>query len=142
MKKRQSPHAQLISVVTGARAEDLPKLEAIMRDEIFHSTLDWQSEAQLRDGAAQAYLLLRNHRAFYETQFTHTTAVFAETQAVRRETNAREALGRAVASGRVARIEKCRLAQRKATAQLTLARRKREIAEQLLDRVLSLAPIG
>lgn len=142
MKKHQSPHIHLISTVTGARAEDMPKVEAIMRDEIFHSTLDWQSEAQLADGATRAYHLLRNHRAFYEMQFTHTATVFAESQAEVRDRDAREALGQAVASGRVERIEKCRVAEQKAKEHLALARRKREIAEQLLDRVLGLAPIG
>jgi len=76
MKKLQSPYAPLISEATGARADDLHKIETIMRDEIFHSTLDWQTAAQLTDAATQAYRLLRSNRAFYEMHFSHMTSVF------------------------------------------------------------------
>jgi len=141
MKKHQSPYAPLISAATGARADDLPKIETIMRDEIFHSTLDWQTEAQLADAAYQAYQLLRSNRAFYEMHFSHLTTVFEEMRKETRKREAAEALDRAIASGKTERIAKCQLAEEKAAERLAWARRKREIVARYLDRLVGLAPV-
>lgn len=141
MKKHQSPYAPLISEATGARAEDLPKIENIMRDEIFHSTLDWQTEEQLADAATEAYRLLRANRALYEMHFSHMATVFEEMRSETRKRKAAEVLDRAIASGSSERIAKCRLADDKAAERLALARRKREIAARYLDRIVGLSPV-
>jgi hypothetical protein len=50
---------QVISTATGIVAvEALKAIEDTMRHEIFHSTLDWQTRAQLERGARQAARLL------------------------------------------------------------------------------------
>jgi hypothetical protein len=141
MKKHQSPYAPSIASATGARADDLSKIETIMRDEIFHSTLDWQTEAQLADAAIQANRLLRANRSFYEMHFSHMATVFEETRAETRKREAVASLHRAIASGKTDRIAKCRSADEKAGERLAFAHRKREIAARYLDRVLGLAPI-
>ena len=141
MKKFHSPYAPLIAAATGARADDLHKIETIMRDEIFHSTLDWQTEAQLADAATEAYRLLRANRVLYEMHFSHMATVFEEVRSETRKRKAAEVLDRAIASGSSERIAKCRLADDKAAERLALAGRKREIAARYLDRVVGLAPV-
>ncbi|MEQ1853266.1 MAG: hypothetical protein ABMA01_16935 [Chthoniobacteraceae bacterium] len=141
MKKHQSPYAPLIFAATGASAEDLPKIETIMREEIFHSTLDWQTETQFTKGAIQAYRLLRANRALYEMHFSHSKAVFEEARAETRKNETAAALDRAIASGKSERVAKRRLADEKAAERLALARRKREIAARFLDRVTALPQV-
>ena len=65
-RQKLSPYSQLIADATGAPEHLLPLLENLMRDEVFHSTLDWQSAAQLADGARQAYDLYRSAPAYYD----------------------------------------------------------------------------
>ena len=46
--------------------QDLRDINECMREDIFHSTLDWQTKAQLQKGARQAWELiciLRNRKA-------------------------------------------------------------------------------
>jgi hypothetical protein len=45
----------LIIEATGCPETDAQEVENYMRDTIFHSTLDWQSKAQLNKGARQAW---------------------------------------------------------------------------------------
>ena len=49
-------YAKTISEATGVTdADDLAEIEDCMRNEIFHSTLDWQTKAQLMRGAREAW---------------------------------------------------------------------------------------
>ena len=64
--KIPSGYGDLIHEVTGASRDLLPVLEEIMRTEIFHSTLDWQSDEELCHGARKAFSLYQAHRAFYD----------------------------------------------------------------------------
>lgn len=64
----QSGYASLIQKATGASDEALPVIERIMRDEIFHSTLDWQSAAEFQNGARKAMRLYVADRAFYDAE--------------------------------------------------------------------------
>jgi hypothetical protein len=41
-------------------------IEHIMRDEVFHSTLDWQSKAEFNRGAREAARLLAADRPAYK----------------------------------------------------------------------------
>jgi len=55
-------YSQLIMKATGCAEADIPDVEEIMRDLIFHSTLDWQSRAQFNRGAREAYAFLPEYR--------------------------------------------------------------------------------
>jgi hypothetical protein len=55
----------LVQDATGATVKDLAQIENIMRQEIFHSTLDWQSREQLVDAARQAFSRLNEDRELY-----------------------------------------------------------------------------
>ncbi len=61
-----SPYASLIAAATSAAESRLALLENLMRDEIFHSTLDWQSAEELADGAKRAHDLYRSAPAYYD----------------------------------------------------------------------------
>ena len=62
-----NPCHHLIQRATGAPARDLALVENIMRDDIFHSTLDWQTREQLTAAARQAFALLQSNRDLYES---------------------------------------------------------------------------
>ena len=64
-----SYHQRQAMEYSGCALEDAYKVEQIMRDDVFHSTLDWQSEAELRRGARKALKLLQENRADYEEMF-------------------------------------------------------------------------
>ncbi len=49
----------LIIDATGASPEDAAQIEDIMRKDIFHSTLDWQTSVQLRKAAKEGAEILR-----------------------------------------------------------------------------------
>ena len=53
-------------------------VEDIMRNEVFHSTLDWQSAAQLQRGAREAWAILEADRAMFEEYYRGVRKVFAE----------------------------------------------------------------
>lgn len=65
-----------IADATGAPAEILPILERILREEVFHSTLDWQSAARFRAGAKKAYRLYLDDAAFYDAFDRHHRASY------------------------------------------------------------------
>jgi hypothetical protein len=65
-RKKSSPYAPGIAFATGAPESILAILENLMREEIFHSTLDWQSQEQLDEGARQAYDLYRSAPLYYD----------------------------------------------------------------------------
>jgi len=62
----EGPYVQLIRKATGAPDQDLARIEQIMRDEIFHSTLDWQSRGELAAAARQAQRRLNEDREMYD----------------------------------------------------------------------------
>jgi hypothetical protein len=45
--------------VTGCKSEEAPAIEEILRDVVFHSTLDWQTVKQFDAGVREAYRLYR-----------------------------------------------------------------------------------
>ena len=59
-------YQEIIKQATKCPDTDLPALENIMRDEIFHSTLDWQTKAQLVKAAKQAVKILEGIKAIEE----------------------------------------------------------------------------
>lgn len=61
-RPKLNPYELLIQKATGAPVADLPRIENIMSEEIFHSTLDWQTRPQLIAAAREAYRLLNEDR--------------------------------------------------------------------------------
>ena len=47
-------YQQAIVKATKCKPEDAAEIEDLMRDVIFHSTLDWQTKAQFNKGAREA----------------------------------------------------------------------------------------
>jgi hypothetical protein len=68
----------LIQEATHAPVGDLPLIEHIMRSDIFHSTLDWQSREQLMVGARAAHELLITNRELFEYEQQAARAVCRE----------------------------------------------------------------
>lgn len=60
---KRSLYQALIIEATGVNEKDAGRVEEIMRDDIFHSTLDWQSRAQFVRGAREAAEMLKAYRA-------------------------------------------------------------------------------
>ncbi len=58
--------------------EDAELVEDIMRNEVFHSTLDWQTAAEFRRGAEKAWRLLQENREDYEALNGAIKAAFWE----------------------------------------------------------------
>ncbi len=91
-----SPYHHLIQDATGAPECDLAMIERIMREDIFHSTLDWQSDEQLKKAAIQARQLLDQNRDLYEAERKLISALFlknkqeAETAAAKIQQYAKE----------------------------------------------------
>ena len=75
-----APLHRLIQAATAAPHKDLSMIENIMRDEIFHSTLDWQTAEQLTDAARQAFERLKQDREFYDLSSASALAVFQKMQ--------------------------------------------------------------
>ena len=71
----------MILAVTGAPESLLPTLERIMRRDIFHSTLDWQSAAEFARGARQALALYRRDSDFYDAETSQLAAFFVFSKA-------------------------------------------------------------
>ena len=71
----------MIQAATGAPEKLLPTLERIMRRDVFHSTLDWQSSAEFARGARQALALYRKDAAFYDAETAQLAAFFVFAQA-------------------------------------------------------------
>ena len=74
--------------VTGCSPDDAAMVEHIMREEIFHSTLDWQTAAQFNRAARKAAKILAADRGIYEEYFRLTREAYermrAESQAMRK----------------------------------------------------------
>ncbi len=73
-----SSYKQAIIEDSGCTPNDAVMIEHIMREDIFHSTLDWQTRAELRRAARKAAKILAEDRPLYEEYFAKTRAVFEE----------------------------------------------------------------
>jgi len=74
--------SRLIQGATKAPDEDLLFIEHIMRSDVFHGTLDWQTSEQLVAGAKEAYALLVANRELFDFEQEAATAVCAELASV------------------------------------------------------------
>jgi len=70
--------SDLIQKATQVPHQDIAMIENIMRSDIFHSTLDWQSRDQLVDGARAAHSLLVSNRELFEFEQKAAAALCAE----------------------------------------------------------------
>jgi hypothetical protein len=61
-------YEEMIHDATKASFGILDILEDIMRNEVFHSTLDWQTKKQFYAGAKEAYKIYRSNVAFYTVE--------------------------------------------------------------------------
>ena len=78
---RLNPIHRLIQDATHAPASDLAQIENIMREDIFHSTLDWQTREQLGAAARQAFALLNENRELYDFSRVSALAMFQKMRA-------------------------------------------------------------
>jgi len=69
-----SSYTRMIEEDTGCAPTDAPMIEEIMRNDVFHSTLDWQTRTELRKGAREAVRLLEENRDLYEAARAQTLA--------------------------------------------------------------------
>jgi len=72
---------EMIVEDTGCSPEDAVMIEHIIREEIFHSTLDWQTRAQFRRAARKAAKMLQADRATYEEYFRLGREAYAKLHA-------------------------------------------------------------
>ena len=56
-------YAEMIRKATDCKVSEIVEIEEIMRDDIFHSTLDWQTQEELSDAARLACKALRATRS-------------------------------------------------------------------------------
>lgn len=63
---------------TRCKRADAAMIEDIMRNEVFHSTLDWQTPAQFRQGARRAAKILEQNRELFENFRAQTRAAFEQ----------------------------------------------------------------
>lgn len=62
---RPTGYQPMIMQATGCAAADAAMVEDIMRNEVFHSTLDWQTRSEFRSVARKADRILTENRALY-----------------------------------------------------------------------------
>jgi len=67
--------------VTGCSQGDAVMIEHIMREEIFHSTLDWQTAAQFNRAARKAAKMLAADRGIYQEYFRLTREAYQHMRA-------------------------------------------------------------
>ncbi|MGH9327536.1 MAG: hypothetical protein ACRD2B_12755 [Terriglobia bacterium] len=73
-----SAYIKAIMEDTGCNPDDAAMIEDIMRNEIFHSTLDWQTRAQFCQGARQGARILDENRELFEDNRARTIGMFDE----------------------------------------------------------------
>ena len=74
-------YQRLIREATGAPASDLGRIENIMREEVFHSTLDWQTREQLAGAAREARRRLEEEHELYDLDYACRMAMLEKMRA-------------------------------------------------------------
>jgi hypothetical protein len=80
-------HPMMITADANCAPEGALKIEHIMRNEVFHITLDWQSRAKSRVGAREAARLFTKNRVAYDDIFAAGRAAFAHIKHAAAETH-------------------------------------------------------
>lgn len=104
-------YSAMIHEATGAPRRLLGVLENIMRQEVFHSTLDWQTRAEFDRGAKRAYALYRRDTTFYDAQVALRATTFQVMQAESELAQARTCGGAAQIATATSRLDSARAAQ-------------------------------
>jgi hypothetical protein len=63
-RKRLGSYEKHIIKIVRCSDEEATVVEEIMRNDIFHSTLDWQTVEEFETGAREAYAVLKEMREF------------------------------------------------------------------------------
>jgi hypothetical protein len=80
---------QMICRVTGVSPRIALTIERLMREDIFHSTLDWQTAEQLEEGAREAHAQYMMAPLFYNTWSELLATVYKRMKAEGRLAEAR-----------------------------------------------------
>lgn len=72
------PYNRVIMDHLGCSADEAAMVEDIMRNEVFHSTLDWQTAAELKRGAREAWAILEADSAMFEGHYREVRRFFQE----------------------------------------------------------------
>jgi hypothetical protein len=75
------PYEKQFTAELGFCTEDAAMVEDIMRNHVFHSTLDWQSAAELQRGAHKAWAILEADRTIFEDHYRGMRAAFEQMKA-------------------------------------------------------------
>jgi hypothetical protein len=67
-EERVSFYQRLISETLHCTEEEAVEVEDVMRHDIFHSTLDWQTRESLQQAAREAYKMIRNQQSGNQPQ--------------------------------------------------------------------------
>lgn len=70
-----SQYEKMIIRDAGCNPKDAGMIEHIMREDIFHSTLDWQTRAQFRRAARKAAKMLKENRDLHEFEQNQTRII-------------------------------------------------------------------
>lgn len=70
------PYKRDVMKQLGCSTTDAAMVEDIMRNHVFHSTLDWQSAAELQRGAREAWAMLESDRRMFEGYYRDVRAAF------------------------------------------------------------------
>lgn len=107
LKPKPSGYSCAIADATGAHQMHLPIIENIMRDVIFHSTLDWQTKEQFDAGAQEAYAEYQSNSGFYNAEYKVNFLSFRLTKAEAKLAASVAKLDRAIVRRRPDRIKQC-----------------------------------
>lgn len=107
LNPKPSAYSAMIAEATGAHRMKLPIIERIMRQVIFHSTLDWQTREQFDAGAIEAYEEYKASEGFYNAEHKFYFYRFHLSKTDEKLTEAVIKLDRATAKGAPDRIAKC-----------------------------------
>ena len=137
LKPKPTPYFDLIAEATGARLMGLPILERIMREDVFHSTLDWQTRDKFMAGAREAHQQYLSAKEFYDSENKVIVMGFHLSKTEEKLAQAVKKLERATACGIPERIDKCRAEVEKLTKSRenleTLTNTWRKITNHWLD---------
>ena len=107
LNPKPTAYSAAIAEATGAHRMQLPIIERIMREVIFHSTLDWQTKEQFDTGAIEAYSEYKAAKGFYDAENKFCLYRFHLSKTDEKLTQAVTKLDRAAATGVSGRIAKC-----------------------------------
>ncbi len=131
LNPKPTAYSDAIAEATGAHRMELPIIERIMREVIFHSTLDWQSKEQFNAGAVEAYQEYKASQGFYDAENKFYLHKFHLAKTDEKLTAALLKLERVTIKGPPERIAKCRAEVEKLRSMKTRLTEKAEFYKKL-----------